>query len=224
MKKESILIDAPHLGANAVLEVDAIWQAGSDTVALICHPNPVDGGTMNNKVVSTLFRYARDLGYNAVRYNSRGVGKSSGTAAANAVELADARAVLAWLATQTNARKLWLAGFSFGGYIACLLADFLAHNADHDGSDGDHGASFALTKLALIAPSVKRCNLTDLRLPSDKTFVVYGKNDEIVPPAAIQQFIDDNNLSYKICETGHFFHGQLPQLRAAIGELDKATA
>ncbi len=208
MDIDSQLIAAPHLGENAVLEVDALWQH-SDTVALLFHPNPVDGGAMSNKIVSTLYRHARDKGYDVVRYNSRGVGKSSGTATASLAEFQDALCVLNWLHSQTSARHLWLGGFSFGGFMACLVADFVAQHND-----------FSLQKLMLIAPSIERNDVGHLNLDFAKTAMIYGNQDELVSPDVMAQFADNHQIKTQILDAGHFFHGKLSQLKNALIELD----
>lgn len=208
MDINSQLIAAPHLGENAVLEVDALWQH-SDTVALLFHPNPVDGGAMSNKIVSTLYRHARDKGYDVVRYNSRGVGKSSGTATASLAEFEDALCVLRWLQTQTQAKKIWLSGFSFGGFMACLVADFVGQHSD-----------LSLQKLMLIAPSIERNDVSGLNLDFSKTAMIYGSQDELVSPHIMAKFADDHQIKTQILDAGHFFHGKLSPLKNALIELD----
>lgn len=205
---DSQLIAAPHLGENAVLEVDALWQH-SDTVALLFHPNPVDGGAMSNKIVSTLYRHARDKGYDVVRYNSRGVGKSSGTATASLAEFEDALCVLRWLQSQTSARHLWLGGFSFGGFMACLTADFVCQHED-----------LFLQKLMLIAPSIERNDISHLNLDFAKTAMIYGSHDELVSPHIMAQFANRHQIKTQVLDTGHFFHGKLSQLKNALIALD----
>lgn len=138
------LISAKHLGADGCLEISCLWQDNAIT-ALLFHPNPKEGGTMHNKVVSTLFRHCRDQGYNVVRYNSRGVGQSSGVATASVLELADALCVVEHITAYSDSpTQFWLGGFSFGGYMACLVADKLRRQG------------VPVVRLALIAPSLGR--------------------------------------------------------------------
>ncbi|UZA28745.1 hypothetical protein LP097_07105 [Moraxella bovis] len=117
--KPTTLILAPHMGDNAVLEVDAHW-ANSDTLAVILHPNPKAGGTMNNKVVTTLYRFCKENGMDTVRFNYRGVGRSSGEIEYGNGEYLDSLCVLDWALQQTNAKTLWLAGFSFGDLLRAV--------------------------------------------------------------------------------------------------------
>lgn len=155
---DSFLLPAPHLGEEGVLEVAYLPQ-NSPTTAVLFHPNPMGGGAMTNKVVSTLYRYARDQGHDVIRYNSRGVGRSSGTITAGLAEFEDAVCVLKWAMAQ-GTRRFWLGGFSFGGYMACLSADWLIkQSAEQD---------TAVDALCLIAPSIVRHNVHKLVLPAHR--------------------------------------------------------
>lgn len=206
------LIEAPHLGVYGVLEVNFLWQ-DSDVTAVLFHPNPVDGGNMRHKVISTLYRYARDKGYNVLCYNSRGVGKSSGTPTASDLEFEDALCVLDWLEKNTDIKTLWLGGFSFGGYMACMMADYLM-------SQGSR-AVFGIKALALIAPSIEKHDVRTLSVPWYKAFLVYGDEDKLVSPTALAEFSSLYGLkTHVFSETGHFFHGKLVELKAVIETLD----
>ena len=210
------LIPAPA----GVLEVDALWQndnpndPSTDTVALLCHPNPLFDGTMNNKVVTTMYRFARDNGMHVVRFNFRGVGQSTGEHDYAEGEVVDAMTVLQWIAEQTNARKLWLGGFSFGGYVTARVAGQVLEAA-HIWGLGD----FEVTKIALIAPSVEKNDSTDISLPADRTFEIYGNADEVIEPDNMQAFADRLGIEVSVVDgAGHFFHGRLSELK---GLLDK---
>lgn len=211
MNQEILLIDAP----NGKLEIDAIWQAGersaSDGLAIICHPNPMAGGTMNNKVVSTMYRFCRDCGMDVLRFNFRGVGQSTGTTGNGIGELTDALTVLRFALTKTKARKLWLGGFSFGGFVACQVADVIAKQ--------DEFSEINLHNLALIAPSVVRNDTSVLTLPTERTFLVYGAHDELVSPSALAEFARVHQLPNQVIDTGHFFHAKLVELRQALEQL-----
>lgn len=209
----SILIDAPA----GKLEVDALWHADQPQgtaarVALLCHPNPVEQGTMMNKVVTTMYRFARDAGMHMVRFNFRGVGRSTGSYGHMTGEIDDALAVLRWIGQQTDARKLWLGGFSFGGYVALRTAEHVAED--------DEFADFGLTDLALIAPSIEKHPTDDVRLPADKTFLIYGENDELVAPDALAAFGERFGIRARVfADTGHFFHGKLGELKTTLEAL-----
>lgn len=208
------LIPAPA----GVLEVDALWQQdnpndpNTDTVALLCHPNPLFDGTMNNKVVTTMYRFARDSGMHVVRFNFRGVGQSTGEHDYANGEVLDAMTVLQWLASQTNARKLWLGGFSFGGYVTARVAEQVLTSAHVWGL-----SDFEIVNVALISPSIEKNDGSDLSLPIAKTFEIYGDADEVIEPENMQAFADRLGIRVSIIEgAGHFFHGRLTELKKLL--------
>lgn len=208
------LIPAPA----GVLEVDALWQQdnpndpNTDTVALLCHPNPLFDGTMNNKVVTTMYRFARDSGMHVVRFNFRGVGQSTGEHDYANGEVMDAMTVLQWLAGQTNARKLWLGGFSFGGYVTARVAEQALTSAHVWGL-----SDFDIVNVALISPSIEKNDGSDLTLPIAKTFEIYGDADEVIAPENMQDFADRLGIRVSIVEgAGHFFHGRLTELKKLL--------
>lgn len=208
------LIPAPA----GVLEVDALWQnddpndPNTDTVALLCHPNPLFEGTMNNKVVTTMYRFARDSGMHVVRFNFRGVGQSTGEHDYADGEVIDAMTVLQWIANQTSARKLWLGGFSFGGYVTARAAEqVLVYPHIWGLSD------FEIVRVALIAPSIENNDATDIQLPIDKTFEIYGNSDEVISPENMQAFADKLGIAVSVVDgAGHFFHGRLTMLKKLL--------
>lgn len=104
-------------------QLEALHLAAPDAkgVALICHPHPLFAGTMQNKVVATLQRAARDAGYATLRFNFRGVGQSAGSYAEGRGEIDDALAAARWLAGQHPGLPLTLMGFSFGSCVAAML-------------------------------------------------------------------------------------------------------
>lgn len=213
---KTMLIPAPHLGDGAVIEVDAVWQ-GED-LALLCHPNPkVVGGNMNNKVITTLYRYYRTQGMSVVRFNYRGVGLSSGQIDYGMGEFFDARCVLAWAlqeakAKQINLTNLHLCGFSFGGVVACRLADDLVDTP-----------LIHLARLILIAPSVVKHDITNTRLPK-QTLMIYGNKDEWVSPDAMQAFADRLAIRTRVLDgAGHFFDGRLGELAQVMDDVFRVT-
>lgn len=188
-----------HAGS---LQVRALWQ-DSDAVSLICHPHPLMGGTMDNKVVTTLARFFRQQKISVVQFNFRGVGESTGLHADGIGEIDDFFSVLDWIADQTTARKLYVAGFSFGGYIAAASCDRLL-------SDNDH--QFEFKKLYLLAPAVQNYPMEKLTLPND-TFVMVGDQDEVVSPQEMIHWANVRHFDLAIIpECSHFFHGQLPAI------------
>jgi hypothetical protein len=168
-------------------------------VAVICHPHPQHGGTMDNKVVQTLARGFLQLGYRAVRFNFRGVGASQGTWDEGRGEVDDALAVVA--ALRKPELPLVLAGFSFGGYVAAQAAA---------GVPAGGGA----TRLVLVGPSTQVHQLP--AVPAD-TLVIHGEQDDVVPLAATLAWARPQSLPVVVVPGGgHFFHGQLSLLKSIV--------
>ncbi|MEY4753488.1 MAG: hypothetical protein RJA44_1163 [Pseudomonadota bacterium] len=165
-------------------------------VAVLAHPHPLFGGTMDNKVVQTLARAFLHLGYRTVRFNFRGVGASAGTHDEGRGESEDMLAVIA--ATRQPGLPLALGGFSFGAYVTTLAAAALPAEARAE-------------RLALVGPSTQRA--VPPAVPAD-TVVIHGEADEVVPLAATLDWARPQHLPVIVMPgVGHFFHGQLPRLR-----------
>jgi hypothetical protein len=170
-------------------------------VAVVCHPHPQHGGTLDNKVVQTLARAFTQLGYTAVRFNFRGVGGSAGAWAEGPGEIEDALAVIA--ALRAPGLPLMLAGFSFGAYVASNAAARLAAGADG-----------AVQRLVLVGPAASRFDM--LAVPPD-TLVIHGEADDVVPLAAVFDWARPQSLPVTVIPgAGHFFHGQLPLLKSLV--------
>jgi alpha/beta superfamily hydrolase len=168
-------------------------------VAVICHPHPQHGGTMDNKVAQTLARAFVQLGYRTVRFNFRGVGASEGAWDDGRGEIDDALAVIA--AVREPGRPLALAGFSFGGYVASQAAARLAANAP-------------VERLVLIGPATR--NFDVAAVPAD-TLVVHGEADDVVPLQATLDWARPQHLPVVVVPgVGHFFHGQLALLKSIV--------
>ena len=168
-------------------------------VAVICHPHPQHGGTLENKVAQTLARALVQLGYRSVRFNFRGVGASEGAWDEGRGEVDDALAVVA--AQRAPGLPLVLAGFSFGGYIAAAAASRLA------GED-------AAERLILVGPSTEKHTLP--AVPAD-TLVVHGEHDDVVPLAATLAWARPQALPIVVVPGGgHFFHGQINLLKNIV--------
>jgi alpha/beta superfamily hydrolase len=168
-------------------------------VAVLCHPHPQHGGTMDNKVVLTLARAMVQLGYTSVRFNFRGVGGSEGSWDHGQGEVQDALAVIA--AHQTADQALVLGGFSFGGYVASQAAAQLP-------------AAARAQRLVLVGPAV--VNFEMAAVP-DNTLVVHGERDDVVPLAAVFDWARPQALPVTVLPgAGHFFHGQLTVLKHIV--------
>ena len=169
-------------------------------VAVLCHPHPQFGGTMDNKVVQTVARAFLQLGYRALRFNFRGVGASEGAWDEGRGEVDDALAVIA--AARDTALPLALAGFSFGGAIAAQVAQRLSQS------------TAAVERLVLIAPAVTRFEVPAV---APGTIVIQGEADDVVPMSATLDWARPQSLPVIVLPgVGHFFHGQLPLLKAQV--------
>lgn len=213
-KTEEFLIDGPA----GKLEVEALWQnedprdPNTKKVALLCHPNPLFDGTMKNKVVTTMFNFARDEGMHVVRFNFRGAGKSTGEHDYAVGEIEDAMAVLQWISDHTSANQLWLGGFSFGGYITARVAEQLLVTPHIWGL-----TEMELTRVVLMAPSVENNDASDVMLPTQKTIQIYGDADTVIKPELMKKFAEDKQIaSYVLEGAGHFFHGRLTEIRTLL--------
>lgn len=172
-------------------------------VAVICHPHPLHGGSMTNKVVHTLMRAARDMGASVVRFNFRGVGRSEGEHDAGQGEIDDCLAVVEWARREMPAPALWVMGFSFGGYVAAAAASRLVPAPD---------------RLVLVAPSVERLPFAALLPLGVPATVMMGEADDVVASAAVFDLLEGREEVevVRFSETGHFFHGRLVELKDAV--------
>ncbi len=215
--KPTQLIPAPHIMTGGVLEVDATFT-DSDTLALLLHPNPKHGGNMMSKVITTMHRHYREQGMNVVRFNYRGVGHSSGEIEYGQGEFLDALCVLSWALSQTSARQLCLGGFSFGGFLACQVADVVLTG---QAPNGFNLPDVKLVKTVLVAPSIEKNDPTGLVLDPKVTTVIYGNKDEFVKPSSMYDFSTKFELSYQVVPNAtHFFHGQLGELKQTLQNID----
>jgi uncharacterized protein len=173
-------------------------------VAICCHPHPLYGGTMQNKVVHTLARAAQDHSVTSLRFNFRGVGASSGTHDDGAGESDDAVAVADWCRDELGARRLWAFGFSFGSFVALRLA--MARDA---------------ALLVTVAPPVQRFDFSRLEVPHCPWLVVQGDADELVNHEAVLAWtraLDPAPQVEILAGAEHFFHGRLTVVRSLVGE------
>lgn len=200
MKPDTRHFRLPGPAGELACAVDEPADAAPRGVAVLCHPHPLHGGTLDNKVVQTLARAMVQLGWRAVRFNFRGVGGSTGGYDEGRGEVDDALAVVA--AQRTPGLPLLLGGFSFGGYVAAAAAARLAT----DGMPAD--------RLVLVGPATSRFTLPPV--PAD-TLVVHGEADEVVPLSATLDWARPQALPVLVLPgVGHFFHGQLTLLKQLV--------
>ena len=192
---ERFTIAGPTGALEIVLNIPETAPRG---IALVAHPHPQQGGTLDNKVAQTLAKAFHALEYVAVRFNFRGVGASEGEFDRGDGERDDALAALEY-ARDRFGRKLpyALAGFSFGAYVQTRVAQRV---------DAE--------RLVLAGPAVKRFEVATV--PAD-TIVVHGEQDEVVPLADVLDWARPQLLPVVVFPgCTHFFHGRLPQLRDTI--------
>jgi uncharacterized protein len=172
-------------------------------IGVVCHPHPLYGGTMQNKVVHTAARAMQEEGAATVRFNFRGVGASEGQYDQGVGELADTLAVIDWARRHFDCDTLWLAGFSFGAATALQAAS--------------RGAGPA--KLVTIAPPVGRIITEPVARPDCPWLIVQGDQDELIDLEAVRswarRFAPEPELQV-IEGAEHFFHGKLGELRSVL--------
>jgi alpha/beta superfamily hydrolase len=196
--------------AGPVGEIECALDAPAGTprgLALVCHPHPLHGGTMDNKVVQTLARAAVQCGWASVRFNVRGIGGSAGQWDEGRGEVDDALAVLQTL--RAPGQRLLLAGFSFGAYVASQVATQLAPDQ-------------AAERIVLVGPAVQSFKVAAVAAGS---LVIHGEHDDVVPLAAVLDWARPQALPVTVVPgAGHFFHGQLPLLKQLVAAALTADA
>ena len=179
--------------------IDAPAHGSGRGLAVLCHPHPLHGGTLDNKIVQTLARTFVALGYTAVRFNFRGIGASAGHWDHGLGEVDDALAVIH--AHRGLGQPLVLGGFSFGGYVASQAAARLP-------------AGEQAERLVLVGPAVQTFPMVPV--PAD-TLVIHGEADEVVPLGAVFDWARPQSLPVPVVPgAGHFFHGQLTLLKHIV--------
>jgi alpha/beta superfamily hydrolase len=169
---------------------------------VVCHPHPLFGGTMHNKVVHTVARALRAGGATTLRFNFRGVGASAGVHDGGAGETEDALAAVGWARERWPGVPLVLGGFSFGAAIAIRAA-----------------AASRPDWLISVAPAVDRVDLGTAPLPECDWLIIQGGADEIVAPEAVMEWRARRapQARLRLLEgVGHFFHGRLHELQECI--------
>src|SRR5271170_5549410 len=166
---ERLSLRGPAGALETIVEDTGI---AASSYAVVCHPHPLFGGTMDNKVVTTVARALHELGFPTIRFNFRGVGASDGEFDQGVGETVDADTVASWGAARWPGRTLVIAGFSFGGYIALRLAQ--QRQAQH---------------LITIAPAVERLGSTTV-VPRCPWLVVQGDADDVVNPASVIDWVN----------------------------------
>ena len=191
-------------GPAGTVEVlhDLPMDGSAKGTAVIAHPHPLFGGTMENKVVQTMARAFVQSGWSALRFNFRGVGASQGVHDEGRGELED---MLALVAAHAGQGPLAIAGFSFGAFVATHAVKAL-------------WSTHAVEKIVLVGTAASRFEVTHLPPEShDVCLVVHGEQDDTVPLAAVMDWARPQSLPVTVVPGGgHFFHGQLPLLKSLV--------
>lgn len=179
-------------------------------VALVLHPDPMFGGTMNNKVVYTLFRCFQDLGFSVLRFNFRGVGRSQGQFNNGVGELSDATAALDWLQNMNpDAKQCWIAGHSFGAWIGLQL---LMRRPD-------------INNFIAVTPPANEKDFSFLAPCPASGLIIQGGQDEFVPPLMVETMARRLNMQRNVDidfamieDADHKYSGHLPDLYKISGQ------
>jgi uncharacterized protein len=177
-------------------------------LAIVLHPHPLQGGTMNNRVVYTLFQNFVRQGFSVLRFNFRGVGRSQGIFDRGEGELSDAASALDWLQTyNANAPFCWVAGFSFGAWIGMQL---LMRRPE-------------VTGFISVAPPANSYDFTFLAPCPSSGLVVHGNTDEAVPDASVEKLVKklqsqrDIVITYDLIDgANHYFAGRMDELNGSV--------
>jgi uncharacterized protein len=201
---EAHLLDGPAGKLEALLEPPEHGEPRA--AALVCHPHPLFGGTLHNKVVYRTARALRNSGYAVLRFNFRGVGRSHGEHAAGVGEIEDARAALGWLRARYPGLPYTLAGFSFGSRVilslGCALPD--------------------VTRLIALGFPAKRERVDFLATCTAPKIFIQSTHDEYGPPAEMEAFyaqVSDPKQLIWVEADDHFFVGGLDRLEATVGQV-----
>lgn len=199
---------APESTARAASRPDGSpgpWPVGPPRGAVVCHPHPLHGGNMHNKVVHTLAKSMAAHGLHVVRFDFRGVGDSEGSHDGGRGERDDVRAALDHVAGLTGG-PLLMAGFSFGSWVGLSAA-----------LDDDRVGA-----LLAVAPPVNYYDYAAIGATERPLAVVYARQDELVPAEAVERWIASCAQPPRVTAVdaaGHLFHGRLSALSGAVDDL-----
>ncbi len=185
-------------------------------IALMLHPHPQNGGTMNNRVVFTLYQTFARRGFSVLRFNFRGVGRSQGTFDNGAGELSDAASALDWLQVYNqNARACWIAGFSFGAWIGMQL---MMRRPE-------------ISAFVSIAPPADRYDFTFLAPCPSSGLIIQGDQDQVVQKPAVDKLADklahqkNIEIDYRVIEgADHFFSDHVVPMHEFVDDYIQSNA
>lgn len=196
------------------------YQQGKDPnapIAIVLHPHPQFGGTMNNQIVYNLFYMFAERGFSVLRFNSRGVGRSQGLFDHGIGELSDAAAALDWLQSlNRKSRGCWIGGFSFGAWIGMQL---LMRRPEVEG-------------FISVSPPENLYDFSFLAPCPSSGLIIHGDKDRVAPPQSVQKLVDKLKtqkgitIEQQIVDgANHFYEGKIDELTVACAEyLDRRRA
>lgn len=199
----------PVMLAGAAGPIEALLQERDEhdhtLTAVVCHPHPLYGGTLHNKVTHRVASVLHGLGAAVLRFNFRGVGKSAGTHDRGVGELEDARVALDYLRERYPSARRWAAGFSFGSWVASRLA----------------ASEPEIERLILIAPPVHTQTFEEMRTLATPKLVVQGTGDAVCRLEKLEavwpEWAEPKRLM-RVPGASHFFDRQLAELGDALLE------
>jgi len=205
-RAERVTLEGPAGAIEALVEMPAVGPAGGAAApagfGVVCHPHPLYGGTLDNKVVYTVARAFVELGVPTIRFNFRGVGHSAGEYDEGRGETADVLAVITYGRGRWPGAALWLGGFSFGGAVAVRAAPQARPE-----------------RLVTVAPGITRVPMEGIESPDCPWLIVQGDADDVIDPAAVRAWASRQSTAPAVRVlpgAGHFFHGRLHELRSVV--------
>jgi len=169
---------------------------------IMCHPHPLQEGSMHNKVVTTTCKAFQLMGCASIRFNYRGVGQSEGSYGEGVGEIEDCLSIVKWAKQQNPNHDIWLGGFSFGGAVAYSAANQV-------------GAK----QLLCIAPGITRFPALNHHEPTMPWVIIQGEADDIIEPDSVYSWLALHRAHHelvKLSEVGHFFHGRTVELKQQL--------
>ncbi len=204
-ENKTLFIDGPSGALESLAEN---FDSSENGIMIVCHPHPQHGGNMDNKVVHSVARAGHELGLATLRFNYRGVGKSEGEYGQGIGETDDLLAMMDWLDEHFHGVPIWLAGFSFGAYVAMRAS-----------------SQREIKQLITVAPAVNLLRFEGLKPPTCPWLLLQGTEDEIVPFDKVLEWLEQLDIPPETIffeGVGHFFHGQLVKLRSRL--VDKLSS
>ena len=202
MQEINLTIDGPAGALECLLVQPDGWRE-QDPIAICCHPHPLHGGTMHNKVVYIMAKTCHQLGCATLRFNFRGVGQSAGEFDNGVGEQGDVLAVASWLQQHYPSAPQWLGGFSFGGYVSLMTH-----------------AQIKPAKLLVVAPAVELYpDVQNVQVQTKDWILVQGGEDELVSPEAVGHWLRRQQHKPRLIwfdNATHMFHGYLNKMQEQI--------